>query len=269
MTIINKDCNPDFCDHQQPLELFTDINTLEKGVRRLLTLADTSQRKLILALIQYKFNKNGITYYNPGVKSYESALRKAKASYGVPNQIRQLTDVYRASIIFDNPDQIDEILLEIKTILKNNKFEIVYEKNSFENPWNNGYRDINFKIKDLDNMNLIGELQINQCSVKLFTELIGHKAYEIKRVLNKNTKNIVGPYLNQLTQYGYNKSSKEIKKCSSSNNNHNNLSRKLDNLLLELRKHKSQLSHKKTNGGKKNRKTKKSNKKSNKKLWRK
>ena len=145
MTEINKDCDPEFCAFQQPLELFNDITNLEDGVKHLLTLAESSQERLI-NLIVSNLVKPGISYYNPGIKGYDSALRKAKASYGTPNQIRQLTDCYRASIIFDDPKQLGVIYLNTKTLLNENRFEIIYEKNSFNEPWADGYRDINFKI---------------------------------------------------------------------------------------------------------------------------
>ena len=213
MTKINKTCNPKFCAVQQPLEIFNDITTLEEGVNYLLTLAKSSQQRLI-ELIVTNLVEPGISYYNPGIKGYDSALRKAKSSYGVSNQIRQLTDCYRASIIFDNPDQLNFIQSKTRTMLEENRFQIIYDKNSFEEPWTDGYRDINFKIKDLNNSNLVGELQINQCSVKLFTEFMGHKIYEISRAIDPSIKSKVKPYLNEVTKYGYNKVVKEKETCS-------------------------------------------------------
>lgn len=213
MTAINKECIPAFCDEQQPLELFNDSNTLEEGVEHLLKLALVSQRKLIMLIHEFTKDMNGVTYYNPGIKSYDSALRKAKASYVVPNQIRQLTDVYRGTIIFDNPSDLKSILKKTKKMLKQNRFEIVFERNSFDKPLSDGYRDINFKIKDLDNFDLVGELQINQCSIKIFTEFLGHKAYEIIRTLPSDIKDIVSPYLNELTYIGYDKRAKELISC--------------------------------------------------------
>jgi hypothetical protein len=209
-TPVNKKCNPEFCKEQQPEELFTEITTVEGGVSKLLKLATSSQTKLIKIieeLIVVLKTKNIISaYYNPNIKSYDSAVRKVKNSYGTSNQIRQLTDVYRASIILSKQDDINIAIPLITKLFDKYKFEVVYFKNTFENPWDDGYRDINYKLKDIDNGNLIGELQIQLCSIKKFTEEIGHKSYEIIREIKEQSKkDTVKPYMNDLTKYGYDK----------------------------------------------------------------
>jgi hypothetical protein len=83
----------------------------------------------------------------------------------------------------------------------------VYAKNSFNAPWSNGYRDINYKFSDINNSGLVGELQLQLCAVKKFTELAGHKAYEVGRVLPEGSNN-VKKALNEVTKYGYNKVTK-------------------------------------------------------------
>ena len=216
MTSINTTCDPKFCADQQPEEIFAGITTLEKGVEHLRYLAEKSQTKLVKMLGEVV--TDGVTFYDPDIKSYDSALRKAKASRGKPNQIRQLNDIFRASIIVDSIDLIPSVrkLLENELFHKY-KFEIVNFKDTFSNPWSNGYRDINYRLKDLGNHGIVGELQINLCSIKKFTEFIGHKAYEISRSLPADQKNIVQPYLDKLTKFGYNEVSKKKEKCSKNN----------------------------------------------------
>ena len=145
-------------------------------------------------------------YYDPNIKSYDSAVRRVKNSHGVPNQIRQLTDVYRASIILSQLDDIPITISLINDLFNKYNFKIVYFKNTFEKPWDDGYRDLNYRLKDLENQGLIGELQIQLCSVKKFTEEIGHKSYEIIReITDMEKKKIITPYMNNLTRYGYDK----------------------------------------------------------------
>ena len=59
-----------------------------------------------------------------------------------------------------------------------------------------------------------GELQINQCSLRLYEDKLGHNVYEILRILPNSIKGMIEPYLNELTNSGYDKGSKEIKQCS-------------------------------------------------------
>ena len=52
-----------------------------------------------------------------------------------------------------------------------------------------GYKDISFRLKDLDNNGLVGELQINLCSIQKFNKIVGHVAYESIRNLKKTKQN--------------------------------------------------------------------------------
>lgn len=211
-TPINLTVDKRFEASTQPASLFQGTNTLEEGVTRLLELATSSQKKLVrfMDVIVEHLKSNGIasSYYDPGIKSFDSALRKAKKGYGTPNQIRLLTDPYRASMIVEEKEGIKMVSAFIKSQAESFKFQIVYDRDSFNSPWSNGYRDINYKFADLENQGLVGELQIQLCGIKKFTELAGHKAYEIARELPRNdpTTPIIKKALESVTHYGYNKS---------------------------------------------------------------
>jgi hypothetical protein len=162
-----------------------EIKSLEDGVKHILKLSQSSQTKLIKMLdhIKTKYGKT-VLIYNPKVKSYDSALRKAQNATGVPNQILRLNDGYRASVLCSNFHTISEILAEIDKVLPMYKFEKMSVLNTFERPWPNGYQDYNCRLKDVENSDLIGELQIHFCPIKLFSQTVGHLSYEILRNLN-------------------------------------------------------------------------------------
>jgi hypothetical protein len=84
--------------------------------------------------------------------------------------------------------------------------------NTFEKPWPNGYRDYNCRLKDIDNEDLIGELQIHFCPIKFFSQTVGHLSYEILRMLDPNDPNTVNVKnaLQTIATAGYN-SALEIK----------------------------------------------------------
>jgi hypothetical protein len=211
-TPINVTVNARFESSTQPASLFQNMTTLEEGVTRLLELASSSQKKLVrfMDAIVADLKSKGInsSYYDPGIKSFDSALRKAKKGYGTPNQIRLLTDPYRASMIVEEKDGIKIISDFIRSNAQSFGFRIVYDRDTFNQPWSNGYRDINYKFADVENQGLVGELQIQLCGIKKFTELAGHKAYEIARELPRNdpTTPIIKKALEAVTHYGYNKS---------------------------------------------------------------
>ena len=211
-TPINVTVNARFESSTQPAALFQNMTTLEEGVTRLLELATSSQKKLVrfMDAIVAKLKSKGInsSYFDTGIKSFDSALRKAKKGYGTPNQIRLLTDPYRASMIVEEINGIKMVSDFIRSNAESFGFRIVYDRDTFNKPWSNGYRDINYKFADIENQGLIGELQIQLCTIKKFTELAGHKAYEIARELPSNdpTTPIIKKALESITHYGYNKS---------------------------------------------------------------
>jgi len=210
-TPINKTVNVKFEKSTQPLSIIENATTLESGIELLLKLAIASQKNLVefMNAIANDIKSIGVqaTFYDPGIKSYESALRKAKKGYGIPNQIRLLTDPYRGSMILENIEAIRKAEGFIKNNSEKYGFKIVYDKNTFNHPWENGYRDINYKFSDMNNQGLVGELQLQLCAVKKFTELVGHKAYEVSRTLSNGSNN-VKKALEEVTRYGYNKVSK-------------------------------------------------------------
>ncbi len=170
--------------------------------------AESSQHKLqqLMNDVKQFISEQGIQieYYNPGVKEFDSALRKVKrGAYGIPNLILILNDAYRGSIIFENIDGIKMGLQFITDLMGKYNFEKVYENNTINAPYSSGYRDINMRIKDNDNKGLVGELQLHLCPIQKFKMVVGHKIYEKSRELslnNKETKDM----LNSISKYGYN-----------------------------------------------------------------
>jgi len=167
-TPINKNVDPKFEKSTQPLNIVNAASTLEEGVNALLSLATTSQNNLVtfMEAIVDEVKSIGVqaSFYDPGIKSFDSALRKAKKGYGIPNQIRLLTDPYRGSMILENMDAIRKAEDFIRNSAKKYGFKIVFEKNTFNAPWSDGYRDINYKFADINNKLLVGELQLQLCA---------------------------------------------------------------------------------------------------------
>ena len=103
---------------------------------------------------------------------------------------------------------------QIRKLFEEYNFEEIYYKNTFVTPWPDGYRDINFKVRDKSNQNLVGELQIQYCPVKKFTEFVGHKSYEILRdIQNMDERENISKHLNLLTKYGYENAMKKPDRC--------------------------------------------------------
>ena len=177
----------EFSGDPQTTKIFSDVTTLEDGVKKILMLSTASQAKLIHMLDNLKqIFGSSVIIYNPDVKSYESALRKAKNETGEANQILRLNDGYRASIICKNFEEINPILNEIDKLLPKYNFRKLSVLNTFAKPWPNGYRDYNCRLEDLDNDDLVGELQIHFCPIKLFSQTVGHLSYEILRTLKED-----------------------------------------------------------------------------------
>ncbi len=197
----------------QPKELLTNVKDLEGGVAKLLELAETSQSHLIRFLEAVKKNNEEINMkiVNPGKKSYDSALRKAKEGYGVPNRLLMLADPYRASIIVESYKHIEPVNNWIQKEAEKNGFKIIWVRNYFDKPWSGGYREINIRVADTTNQNIVGEIQILLCTIKKFSLLAGHKSFEITRTLhpkNNPSNQSIKNALEQVTRYGYNLASK-------------------------------------------------------------
>jgi hypothetical protein len=200
----------------QTSQIFSEIKTIEEGVAQVLELSKVSQEKLIKMLenIKSSFEKS-VMIYNPGVKSYESALRKVQNATGEPNQILMLNDGYRASILCKNIDDIPNILSKIDEVLPEYKFEKLSVLDTFKAPWPNGYRDYNCRLKDNENNGLVGELQIHFCPIKFFSQTVGHLSYEILRTLDPNdpsTENVKNA-LQTIATAGYNSALKIRDDC--------------------------------------------------------
>lgn len=215
MSTINLDTNwvDSYSGDPQSSNIFSNITTIEEGVKEVLKLSDVSQKKLINMLenIKEKFGKS-VMIFNPGIKSYESALRKAQNETGIPNQILRLNDGYRASILSEDISIIPDILSEIDNLLPIYHFEKMSILDTFKKPWPNGYRDYNCRLKDTENHDLIGELQIHFCPIKFFSQTVGHLSYEILRSLDPNNPSTedIKNALQKIATAGYN-SALEIK----------------------------------------------------------
>ena len=209
---INKDIVHKLKNIAQPLSTIEHLSSLEEGVTRLLELGENSQKHLTRFMnhVVRHFTDNNIEilYYNPLIKSFQSALRKAKSGGigGVKNQIRAFDDPYRGSLILNTMANIYNVSNFIERHSEEYGFKILNKINTFDHPRPSGYRDINYKISDMRNQELVGELQIHLCTIRKFSE-INHKAYEITRSLPENKKN-VRKALQTVTRYGYNMVSK-------------------------------------------------------------
>jgi hypothetical protein len=201
--IIDLSCEEKYCNQQQPIELFNKNDTVETAVKDLLFMTHISQQKLEDMMNDYVTTSNNTSiFYSPGIKTEESAIRKVNT---MNKQIRRLTDVYRGSIVLNDLKEIDTIDNKLNELFIKYKFKNVYFRDAFKKPWKDGYRDMNYKLADIENHNLVGELQIQYCPIKKFTEIVGHKSYEILRNMEKGKeKDLVEENLNELTNYGYN-----------------------------------------------------------------
>ena len=177
--------NPKFEKVCQAASVVGDAVCVQGACYKLAMLAEKSQVNLrnLMEAVQKKVSTKGVqvTYYNPGAKTFDSMYRKATINF--QGQVLRLSDVYRGSIVVDTVDNIPYVVDVIKGIASAYKFEIVQENNTFDKPWEDGYRDINLRLQDKGNLCLVGELQVHLCPVKAFTETVGHKAYEIIREL--------------------------------------------------------------------------------------
>tara|TARA_Y100000389_G_scaffold106898_1_gene103887 strand:- start:3100 stop:3822 length:723 start_codon:yes stop_codon:yes gene_type:complete len=227
----------------QPSILFKDIKHTKKGVKLLIKKGEKSQKRLVTVYNEIKksLKKQNINSQlnNPGTKTYDSCLDGIKRN---KNQILKITDIYRASILIDNKKDLNKVLKITNNSLRSNNFEILRIKNRFTNKTSMGYKDINIRIKDLKNDNLIGELQINLCSIQKFNKIVGHKSYEIIRSYSKSkNKDLLEEKINKLMNYGYK----------------NSLSWPELNCLEEFKINEKKLTKKKTLKQKKNKRTKK------------
>jgi hypothetical protein len=206
---LSLDANEDH-PHQarQIFEELNDSNSLEDAVKLLQLKAKPIQEELVSTCkaVGQKLTEGGFRVYDPKVKSFESALRKSSASYGGPGRIRQLTDIYRASIVVETREHInlfDPETIEFKAILDRKGFTVIQFTNTFDTPWADGYRDLNMRVRH-ERTGMVGELQIHLCSVKKYTEIMGHKFYEVIRTVSKGKiKSHLQSWFNHISSAGY------------------------------------------------------------------
>lgn len=192
-------------DLLQP-DLFNNNESLEKQIKKLINMSIKSQNNLFVMLSNLKkiLKKNNIiiSLYNPNIKSYNSILEKTNINN---KNIRYILDIYRGAIIVNDINYINYINDYIQKNCNKYGFKIINYKNRFINPKKSGYRDINLKLKDINNNNLIGELQIHYCPIKKISELFEHKIYKMLKTLPENKKKKLDLYLNILLKYIYDK----------------------------------------------------------------
>lgn len=194
----------------QPIEIVKKFKTTEQAVKHLKKKGKKSQNKLIkiLKIIKKELNKKKIKSQinDPGVKTYSSSLNNIKRNN---NHILKLTDIFRASIIIDDKKYIQTTKKIVSDILNSNNMKILKIKNRFKKIQSMGYKDFSFRIKDLDNDDLIGELQIHLCSINKFNKIVGHFAYESVRNLKKTKQNLkIIKSINKIISRGYQNSLK-------------------------------------------------------------
>jgi len=178
----------------QPSNIFNGMpsdTSSNNKVFELLKFAQLSQEHLIayMEFLTQHSKAKGIKakWQSAGIKSSESALRKVKNKF--KNNARLLTDPYRGSIIVNSIEGIyllHDIILETS---RNHGFNIVATHNTFKHPRNSGYRDLNYRLADMKNHGLIGELQLHLCSIIKVKNSVGHKSYEILRTLPSGSNN--------------------------------------------------------------------------------
>ena len=126
---------------------------------------------------------NGEPKLAPGLKLKSRAQEKIKNDY--KNNSLRITDLLRATILFDNKAQTEEGRKQIKNPLK-----VVDEKNRFQ-PDNLSYADMNLKVmveSPDQNIEHVAELQLRTHAMNKANEH-GHKIYEMYRKLQDNEQN--------------------------------------------------------------------------------
>jgi hypothetical protein len=88
--------------------------------------------------------------------------------------------------------------------LKKHGFKVVQFTNNFAKPWSDGYVDLNIRVQETRDTHLVGELQVHLCTVKKFTEILGHKFFEVLReITDKAEKALLQSQFDELSKAGY------------------------------------------------------------------
>jgi hypothetical protein len=141
------------------------------------------------------------------IKTEESTFRKL--TQNLKYDARSLTDLARATLVFQSMKDLKNGLEMVKK-----HFDIEREVNRFDNPWEDGYRDLQLIVKDKDN-GILAEVQLHLCHLKNYTEGESHKIYEQVRAVKGQALQVGRPLtpaeqnqittLNNKSKDGYNK----------------------------------------------------------------
>lgn len=211
-TSLDLEVQESFATTAQPREFFEKLGnaSLKSAVQAILDAAGPVQRELadVVSMIGNSLCNGNYIKYDPGTKSVASAVRKARRN----NRIREVTDVYRASLVVESLQEIEGMVYKqdktqpavaLVKLLEPHNFKVVRFRNSFEAPWPDGYRDLQIHLRHKSG--LVGELQVHLCSVKKFTEMVGHKFYENLRVIkDPQERESQEKFLNAISREGYN-----------------------------------------------------------------
>jgi type VI secretion system secreted protein VgrG len=122
---------------------------------------------------------NGTPMYPPGLKGRERSMEKIAADYG--GDPSQLLDVSRASIVFDNMEDIKKA----RELLGEN-VEIVREKDRFSKPAPGGYRDMMLNVRV--DPGHVCEIQLHSNQILEVKSGEGHAIYEEMRTIEGGAK---------------------------------------------------------------------------------
>ena len=184
-------CPPDtIC---QPLSVFGKDSkksqgstlSIEGALELIFAKADRSQKTLLeYVRVLANHNGRGALVVDPGVKSPETALDKLiYRNVKTKGHVRAITDVYRASIVVPTLPAVYEV---IKDMQENQcPFHILKINDMFLRPLQGGYRDVQVLLGDPANDGIVGELRIQLCRIKLFSDTVGHHMYEAVREIRE------------------------------------------------------------------------------------
>ena len=130
--------------------------------------AEEAQEYLSQATEEIANQLEGEPLIPPTLKGRDRTLEKITADYG--GDASRITDLARSSIIFDNPEQVNQALEVLQ-----NLFNVVRIKDRFQNPAN-GYRDILLNL-EMPNGHVV-EMQLHLRSILEVKNGIGHELYE-------------------------------------------------------------------------------------------
>lgn len=204
----------------QPMSVFGQIShatvpSIEGALETLYVKAQKSQKVLIefATAIANKYGEGVVI--DPGVKNHETALDKIL--HRIPKfkgNVRTVTiDIYRASIVLPTLEDVYNVVKYIQSNSTLYHFGIVKTEDFFAKPKRGGYRDVSILISDQANDGLIGELRVQLCRIKMFSDMVGHHMYEVVRSIYEkantekrrttNDENRVIEAIEESSRHGY------------------------------------------------------------------